>query len=196
MRTLNGWVIQEALKQEKRINVPWVQVTFSVPYLQAKEMLAEMEGRGWVQRSPGRVDWRVIHRNLFLRHLDPSETEVLCANLTADCLAALDRLQKADGMRVSYADLAEVVRGEADTREAIRVLSKLKLIFYARNTHYYSCIPAHENRALTVALRRHLRRESAGGLRDDEETLAVFRRMLWRAIQASTAAADDADDMA
>lgn len=191
MSTLNAWVIQETLRQEKKINIPWLQRTFSVSYLQAKEILAELESRGWVLRAADRRSWRVMSRNLFLRPLDTSETEALCEALTVDCLSALERLQQADGMGVTYKDLEMAVRGETDTREALRALTKLKLVFRSQNFLYYSCISLRESRALVQAVRQRLRNESARGHRDEKTELAEFRQLLWQAIQDATGEDDE-----
>lgn len=191
MSTLNAWVIQEALKQEKKITIAWLQHTFSVSYLQAREILAELESRGWVFRSADRRSWRVMTRNLFLRRLDLSETEALCEALTTDCLSALERLQQADGMGVSHKELEMAVRGETDTREAIRALTKLKLIFRSQKMLYYSRISERESRALVAAVRQRLRNESARGHRDEEKELAEFRQLLWQAIQDATGEDDE-----
>ena len=192
MSTLNAWVIQETLKQAEIINVPWVQHTFSVTYLQAKDMVTEMERRGWLFRTMDRRGWRVMTANLFLRRLDSSETDTLCEALTSDCLSALECLQKAAGEGVTFEDLENAVRGTTDTREAIRTLTDLKLIFCSHKQSYYSCISVRESRALTRAVRRRQREESSRGHRDEDADLAEFRDALWDAIQ--DADSDDEDE--
>lgn len=194
MSTLNAWIIQEALKQEEIINVPWVQHTFSVSYLQAKDMVAEMERRGWLFRTADRRGWRVMTANLFLRRLEPSETAALCEALTADCISALARLQEAEGEGVSFEELKNAVHGITDTRAAIRALTALRLIFCSHKQLYYSCISTRESRALARAVHCRQRQEASRGHRDEELELAEFRDMLWHAIQEATGDDEDEDD--
>ena len=189
MSKLNAWIIQETLKQEKIINVPWVQHTFSVSYFRAKDMVMEMERRGWLLRTDDRSGWHVITANLFLRRLDPSETDTLCEEMTADCLTGLECLQKAAGTGIPYDVLEDAVHGATDTQEVIRTLLKLNLMFCSHEQLYYSCISTRESRALARAIRRRLRREAIRGRRDDEQEMSEFRTLLWNAIQAA-----DSDD--
>ena len=192
MSALDAWIIQETLKQEKIVNVPWVQHTFSVSYLQAKDMVAEMERRDWLSRTADRRGWRVMTEDLFLRRLDLSETETLCEELTAECLSVLECLQKAEGGGVPYEVLKDAVHGSTDTNEALHTLAKLKLVFCSHEQLYYSCISTRESRALTRALRRRQRREAIRGRRDEEAELTEFRQMLWRMIRAANADEEEA----
>ena len=191
MSTLNAWVIQEALKQVKVVHIPWLQYTFSVTYSVAKEILAEMERRGWVVRSADGHSWRVYPSRLYLRRLDPSETEVLCEAITTDCISALDCLREAEGNGVAKKELERAVRGAADTEEAIRTLRKMKLLYHHQGL-YYCCISMRENWALTHAARQYMRTTSTRGQRDEVAEREEFRRLLWAV--ADDCCDDDDDD--
>ena len=193
MSNLNALAIQEALKQVKAINIPWLQHTFSVNYSTAKEMMAELERRGWVVRSTDGRSWRVYPSRLCLRRLAPEETEALCEGITTDCISALERLREAAGTGVTKTMLERAVRGATDTEEAIRALRKLKLLYHHKGM-YYSCISVRENWALTCAARQYMRSSSARGKRDDEAEKEEFRRLLWMAADDVEDADDDEDD--
>lgn len=192
MSTLNALVIQETLKQIRTVTIPWLQHTFSVNYSVAKEMMAEMERRGWVVRSADRRSWRVYPSRLRLRRLDPSETETLCEAITTDCISALDCLREAGGAGVTKADLERAVRGATDTEEAIRALRRVQLLYYHKGL-FYCCISKRENWALTRAARQYMRSSATRGQRDDAAEKEEFRRLLWE-VAADTGGVDEDED--
>lgn len=156
MQNLNAWMIQDALKQVKRIDIPWLQYTFGLPYSTAKWMMEQLEMRGWAVRSADRRYWRVQTKKLCLRRLEPSECPVLSEKLTLDCLSALECLQQADGAPVTYSKLEDAVRGAHDTAEALRILLALRLVFEHKQL-YFSCISSKEIGSLTAIARKLIR---------------------------------------
>ena len=177
MSKLNAWMIQETLKTVKKINIAWLQDIFSLPYSSAKEMMAELERRGWVVRGADRRYWRVCPGGFFLRHLDASEYDALRENMTPDCVSAMECLRQKGASGATRAQIECAVRGVTDTDEAIRALKKLQLIHYV-NGLYYSRISLRENRILTNAVQSYTRLCSMWERRGREEKPEEFARLM------------------
>lgn len=177
MSQLNAWMIQEALKKERRITLPWVQHTFQTTYSDAVWMMEQMELRGWVEpKGDGRY-WQVNRKNLCLRRLKKNECAALLEKLTTDCVSALDCLREAQGKPVTVKMVEAAVHGRSDTEAALRVLTELKLIFFHKE-YGFPTISAAESRALCITVRTCLRRRIDERY-TPEEAVKRFRKLLW-----------------
>lgn len=196
MSQLDAWVIQETLKKQRHITLPWVQYTFQVPYSNAVWMMEQLELRGWVAPTGDGRNWQVNHEALCLRRLEKSECAALLEQLTADCVSALDCLREAQGNPVTAKMVEAAVRGRTDTVEALRVLTELNLIFFHKE-YGFSTISTAENRALTITARACIRRRISTRY-TEEEAVEYFRKLLWENIAKSADAAacdEDEDDI-
>ena len=195
MSQLNAWVIQETLKKERQITLPWVQYTFQVPYSNAVWLLEQMELRGWVEPAGDGRHWQVNRKALFLRRLKKAECAALLEHLTADCISALDCLRAAQGKPVTAQTMEAAVRGRGDTAEAIRVLTELNLMFF-HHEYGFCTISAAENGALCIAIRSCIRRRITDHY-NREEAVEYFRKKLWEYLAKGGNAAlydEDEDD--
>ncbi len=180
MGQLNAWVIQEALKKERRITLPWVQHTFQTTYSDAVWLLEQMELRGWVEPTGDGCYWRVNRKALCLRRLKKTECAALSEKLTVDCAAALDCLREAHGKPVTAKMVEAAVHGHSDTVVALRVLAELNLVFIHKE-YAFSTISTAESWALSTTVRSCLRRR-IGERYTPEEAVKRFRKTLWDTI--------------
>ena len=177
MSQRNAWAIQETLKQQRQITLPWVQYTFQVPYSAAVWMMEQLELRGWIEPAGDGRNWRVNPQALFLRRLKKTECAALLEHLTMDCVSALDCLRKAQGKPVTAQMIEAAVRGHSDTEEALRVLAELNLIYF-RKEYGFATISTAESRSLCLTARACFRRR----IREryaEEEAVEYFRNLLW-----------------
>ena len=193
MSKLTGWVIQETLRGVPKINIPWLQHTFSINYTQAKAILVELALRGWVVPAADGRYWRVRSNRLFLRHLELEETDSLHEKLTNDCVSALECLREEDGMWATRKQLERAVRGPSDTVQAIRALTGMKLIRHV-GERYYCRISRLENHALCHAATTAMRLSTVDGVRNVEVERTNFRALLWGAIEGTVPLDDDEDE--
>lgn len=177
MSQLNAWVIQETLKKERRITLPWVQYTFQVPYSTSVWMLEQMVLRGWVEAEEDGCHWRVNRKNLCLRRLKKTECAALLKHLTKDCLSALDSLRLAHGKPMTAKAIEAAVRGHSDTVEAIRTLLEMNLV-YLHGEYAFPTLSARESWALSCAVRSCIRRRVSERCAP-EEAEEHFRKVLW-----------------
>lgn len=140
MEKINALTIQERLRWETTISVPWLQLKHDLDYSQAKEMLREMIVRGWVEERPKGNQYQVRHENLKLRLLTPEEREVIIDGCTMDSLVALRHLSDAKGKGLTLPAVVDLVNGVRKTHEALDDLMELKLI-YQVGERYYCAIP-------------------------------------------------------
>lgn len=193
MGQLNAWDIQEALKKERRITLPWVQHTFQTAYSDAVWMMEQMELRGWVEPVGDGRYWRVNRKALCLRHLKKTECAALLEKLTIDCAAALDCLREARGKPVTAKMVEAAVHGHSDTVVALRVLNELNLVFIHKE-YAFPTISAAESWALSTTVRSCLCRR-IGERYEPEEAVKRFRKTLWDTIAKCGKSEPDDDEI-
>jgi hypothetical protein len=135
MLQTNALQIQEDLKKQKFVTVPQLQQDYALTYSEAKEFLRLLILRGWVEPQGKGLQYNVQKKKLCLRKLQRQEVDGLIADITSDCIRALECLVDNAGLGATANDLEIAVRGDDDTQAAIRILTKHKLIF--QNEEWY-----------------------------------------------------------
>lgn len=136
MRETNGLQIQEELKMQKFVTVPWLQLEYDLTYLEAKEFLRNLIERGWVDATPKGIRYSVQKKRLCLRKLRREEVDGLLADMTHDCVLALACISNQKGAGATLDELERTVHGDDDTQAAIRILTKHKLIYQAEEMFF------------------------------------------------------------
>lgn len=140
MSQMNGYTIQQALKQRSYVSVPWLQVEYDLQYAEARELLRRMTARGWLRKEAEGNQYQVVAENLKLRNINKPEVDAICTALTAGCIGVLKYIQKKpDG--ATMAELVAALKDEDDARQAVTVLLEKNLI-YCVDGVYFNCIPA------------------------------------------------------
>ena len=134
MREVNAMQIQEELRLQRYVTIPWLQVEYDLSYTEAKEFLRQLILRGWVEPNPKGIRYGVQKKKLCLRKIQRDEVDGLIADLNNDCVLALTCLDKQSGGTLE--DLEGAVRGDDDTEAAIRILTKHKLIYQAEDMYF------------------------------------------------------------
>lgn len=128
MCSVNAYLIQDKIKQLEHVTVPWIQKEYGLDYKEAKEFLTFLQRRGWIESHPIGIEYLVIHNNLQLRRIVREEVDGLVEDITSDCIAALTCMQKRSTCGASYSEIEAAVRGDDDTKDAIKILNNHKLI--------------------------------------------------------------------
>ncbi|MBE6687160.1 MAG: hypothetical protein E7591_08030 [Ruminococcaceae bacterium] len=149
MRKYNALIIQEKLRTREYITIPDIQLEFFLHYVHAKEFLEQLICRGWVANEPEGLKYPVLKSYMALRRIERSEVDTFIERITVDAATALMAVVKRSARGgASYKDIYKEVRGERDTREAVRLLIECRLI-YKFNDRYFSCVS--ENTALILS---------------------------------------------
>ena len=130
---MNALEIQEKLKQEESITVPWLQTTFGMPYGQARGMLSQLMTLGWVVRDEG-GQLKVCRHHLQLRKIERWESSDLIAGVDQNNILALAHI--ADKPGISKADLLRDLSDEALVTESLPALLRLQLIYCHKDSYY------------------------------------------------------------
>lgn len=164
--------IQERLKSQTHISVPWLQTEFDLSYKDARLYLRQMIKRGWVCGEVQGIHYRVYGENLRLRKLRREEVDPLLEDLTGDCTAALGCIQKQQGMGATHEEISDAVYGDDDADAALELLGKYDLV-YAHDGHYFSCVSQKTIQVLTEAVKlrrnREMGRRMLGRTEEDDE---------------------------
>lgn len=134
MEKCNALQIQEALKKQTYVTVPWLQLEYGLSYLEAKDFLQQLILRGWVAPQAEGLRYDVHHGHLCLRKIRRDEVDGLYADMTSDCVTVLNHLEKQGS--ADFEELEEKVQGDDDTREALQVLMDHRLIYQVEAMYY------------------------------------------------------------
>ena len=134
----NALLIQEKLKNEYGVSVPWLQIEYNISYNEAKKCLRQLIDCSWVCNEPEGIEYRVLHQNLRLRKIKRSEVVDLIEDITPFCVVVLECIQKKNE-GIALSELSSPDRDEARTRDVLRILLEHNLIF-SFNGKYYKCV--------------------------------------------------------
>ncbi len=139
MTKVNAYTIQEKIRKESYISVPWIQRKFALSYKDAVNFLNLLIKRGWIAGEAEGIRYAVHEENLKLRKIRRDEIDIIIADITLDCIPGLLCILRhvADG--ATYEEMREAIRGEEDTEKTIGILRKNNLI-YEFDGVYFSCI--------------------------------------------------------
>lgn len=139
MEKLNGFIIQEKIRQQKRISHPMIQAEFCLDYNEAKEFISELIYLGWVEKEEGGRYYRVMPDNMKLRRIERSEIDSLFDGVDFECVNIMRRLQEAGRLTDEqlYTSPIRRIKGKG----ILTKLLKLRLISEARDG-YILCISA------------------------------------------------------
>lgn len=171
MNRMNALQIQQTLVGRDYVSIPWIQNTYGLPYSQAKEFLAQLQLRGWVEKKVQGTHYLVRKENLQLRRLERKEVDSLIRDVSYDCGCVLRLLKK--GKCADFGELESTIDDADDTIAAIEVLEKHKLIYRADGV-YFSCLSDKEADVL-VSLSRQKRHGFFQG--EDSDDLGKIRKM-------------------
>lgn len=152
MKQVNAMDIQCALKGLKTVSVPWIQTEYELTYQEAKMFLGLLAARGWIKKEPDGILYEINKDNLCLRKIERKEVNKLIEDITSDCLSALNCLRRKAITGASTDDLIAEVRGEDDTKAALKVLTNLALV-YCYDGMYFPRVSQATIRILTKAIR-------------------------------------------
>lgn len=176
MSKVNALTIQQRLEQLESVSIPWIQTEYSLSYRDAKAFLNQLIGCAWVKKDPWGISYAIRRENLRLRAIEPGEVDVLFEKVTTDCVSALQCIgEKKAG--ATFDELVSAVRGEEDTRDALKTLTELNLIYKADEL-YLSCI---SHKAIKVMAdveaekrRMEMHRKIRTGMDDMEKCKRLF----------------------
>lgn len=154
----NALEIQEKLKKQTHISIPWLQTEFDLSYKDARLYVHQMIKCGWVSGAVCGIQYQVYGENLRLRKLRREEVEPLIEDLTGDCTAALGCIQKRQGMGATFEEISGAVYGDADAKEALELLHKYDLV-YAFDGRCFSCVSQKTIRVLSEAVKQKRHRQ-------------------------------------
>jgi len=187
MSTVNGYTIQQKMKTVKSVSVPWIQVTFDLDYRDAKAFLQQLITRGWVEKTPQGIQYPVKTGNLRLRPILRSEVAGLIADIDSDCVTALSCIRKGGAMGATLREITSAVKGDDDTKDALAILIKRKLIYQHEEAYYATISEQAVDVLAELALmkRRHeMKTKMTGIIADQEEFTELFEVLFY----------DDEDD--
>ena len=144
MNKLNGYMIQETIRQCDRISVPEIQLFFSLEYGDAKDLLNQMIFRGWVEPFPKGIFYKVQHKNLQLHYITKEDAVAIYSCVDGECTKILEKLKEKDGMTITA--VKYLVRDDDDAEPNLDVLMKLGLI-YEHNGMFFKRV---SNKTITV----------------------------------------------
>lgn len=175
MRQENAFTIQERLRRETAVSVPWIQLEYGMSYTQAKAFLQELIKREWVASKPMGNQYPVLHKHLKLRKLQPEEMDRLIEDCNMDNMTALRHLSDTDGRGLTIVEVSHAVNGVRKAHEALDDLNELRLIYQAGD-RYYCCVSGYTVELLTQMERQkrffHSRRDSE---EDETKRSSLYR---------------------
>ena len=172
----NALLLQETLRKEKSVSIPWIQQQFGLNYADARMFLKMIIQRGWVDETPQGIAYLLRPNNLRLRKLRPVEVDKLIEKLDSDCALALDCLQRKALEGASFLDLKNAVRGDEDTKKTLKTLLELDLAYAVKN-QVYPCVSNQTLKVLDAAIRTKGRRLAGRG--EDLKELRKLFDVLW-----------------
>lgn len=164
MRETNAMLIQETLRQQKYVTIPWLQREYALSYDEARQFLRQLAERGWVDPQVNGIQYAVRPQFLCLRKIRRNEVDALYENLTKDCILVLSRMDEMEGQGATEAELERAVRGMDDTTAAIRILLKQKLIYQANDLYFLTI----SSKSVSVLWRVDMEKRKASILRKNE----------------------------
>ena len=138
MTQINAMALQEMLRKQNAVSLGWLQKELTLTYPEARKLVGYLRKRGWLGEEES-FGYRVIKTSLFLRTLEKSEVGELVDVFTVDCQTVLNRVAENPAEGVDFGILEKAVRGDSDTREALEILLRHKLIFQWDGC-YFSCM--------------------------------------------------------
>ena len=169
--------VQDTLKGESFISIPWIQLKYELGYPQARRFLEQLIIRGWIEKLPIGVQYAVKKENLLLRKIKRTEIDKIIEDITYDCMYVIEAVQKRSSQGVSFSELSHVVRGEDAAKEALKILTELNLIYYY-DERFFSCVSRVTNEVLSnvVKMKRsnELSKRITGKKDDVEKTAKLF----------------------
>ncbi|MBR4863202.1 MAG: hypothetical protein IKU07_01395 [Oscillospiraceae bacterium] len=129
MAQINAMTLQEMLRQQNTVSIGWLQKELALTYSEARQLVGYLQKRGWLGEEKA-FGYKVVKTALFLRELERTEVGELVDAFTNDCQIVMNRLQEEPAEGADFGTLEKSVRGESDTREAVEILLRHKLIFF------------------------------------------------------------------
>ncbi len=138
MTEINAMAIQSLLEKESLVSIAWLQKELALQYREARQLADLLVKRGWLgeETSGG---YKVEKNALFLRHIEKAEVGRLVDEVTTDCYLVMDLLLEHQAEGAEFKALEKTVRGSSDTREAIEILVRNKLVF-VKDGRYFLCV--------------------------------------------------------
>ncbi len=137
MKKTNGLILQEILRNEDYVSVPWIQQRFSLSYADARRFLDNIINRGWAMIAGDGLRYKIYPKNMKLRKLERSEVDGICKEINRYSATVLCLLKERDG--ITFKDAEDKLKGEETARDALVVLQQLNLI-YLYNERYFRCV--------------------------------------------------------
>lgn len=175
MECVNAYLIQEKIRNQRYVTVPWIQKEYGLGYKEAVEFLRLLKNRGWVAPLPVGVQFPVVKGNLCLRKLARNEVDGLIEDITVDCVTALECIQKKEG-GASYQDVHSAVRGDDDTDDALKILKEHQLI-HRINELYFTTVSRKTVEILAAVVQGKRRSIAARRATGKAEDIGALRRL-------------------
>lgn len=139
MNKLNGFTIQQKLKQMKKINHPMLQAELGLSYGEAKELLGELLSREWIEKAEEGGYYKIKEDNLRLRKIERSEVDILFRDIDYESISIMRKLSEKGCLTENalYPSPLRRVKGKT-------VLSRLcgMRLIYEGKSGYFLCISA------------------------------------------------------
>jgi len=123
-------LMQRFLKKRNTVTVPVLQVECGVSYSEAKEILRDLQERGWAEEACRGIEYGVIKDNLNLRDIERSEVDTLYEKVDLSSAYALELFDKSRG--ITYDEISDVIHDSDETDEVILNLTQLRLVYTYR----------------------------------------------------------------
>lgn len=176
MCSVNAYLIQEKIKQLEYVTVPWIQKEYGLNYREAKEFLSFLHRRGWIESHATGFEYLVIQNNLQLRKIVREEVDGLIEDITFDCIDALTCIQKRSACGASYSEIEAAVRGDDDTKDALKILNDHKLICLFQEM-YFATVSKRTIEVLSDVVSEKRKNEVYGKLSGNAENNKQLEKM-------------------
>lgn len=128
MRKINAFLIQERLKSEEFVTVPWIQREYALNYKDAKCFLDILIKRKWVEAEPKGMQHKIIHENLHLRKLERDEVEGIIEDISCEAIELLKIEEKDFNSVNSFNEKKLTAYDDDEIEEALEFLEEHRLI--------------------------------------------------------------------
>lgn len=181
MKTINALELQERLRENKYISIPWLQVEYDMEYRDAKALINQLAIRGWVQMMFGSNKYKVIKDNLLLRKIKKSEVDDLIEEIDMEGAAALIFLCRMIEDGATIDDLEDEMGCDEDAAIAVDLLRNHELI-YDFNGLYFSRVSEETAKVLMTVVRAKRQRDMimrvSGEKKGSDEIRQLFKHVL------------------
>lgn len=172
MKTISLKELTAFLGENTSVSLPVLMKRFDLRYSEAVSLMDNMIDREWVSEEISGIERSILPDHLLPKRLQKDEIQALSTELDNDCVSAVNYLIR--NSVGTFEELCRAVRGDDDTREAIRTLKEKKIIYESRG-RYYLCIDKQSAEALMRYIRemkrRHFDREDSGTMSDEIDRL-------------------------